>query len=145
MPESLGIRLLTHLTTNQSGPWNEGLLGGIEEWLHLSLTSQLNALSGQHHAAASPSAIASDTHWTGGGMGFRTGLMFWGKTLAPARIQTLDHPAHTSITILTALLPPYKKMKLQKFIINFLLVKLRFTKMKLSLCMPWRHTCESGV
>ena len=46
-------------------------------------------------------------------MGFRTGLMFGGKTLAPAGIRTPDHPSHSLIAILTTLPPPYKKMQVQ--------------------------------
>jgi len=90
--------------------------------------------------------IVSDTHWTGGWMCFRTGLMFWGKTVAPAVIRTPDHPAHSYSY-------PTRKHRCRKlwttdsckfhYYWHLSDIKLRFTKM-LSLCMPWRHVCESG-
>jgi hypothetical protein len=49
------------------------------------------------------------------------GLQNWsdvlrrGKSLALARIRTPDCPAHSSVTVLTTILPPYKKMHVQKF------------------------------
>ena len=98
--------------------------------------------------------IASGTHWIREWMHFRTGLMFWGKTFAAARIRTLDHLAHTFSTILTTLLPHYKQTRCRNFCVTDSCKihyyrplsdeKLRFTKMKLSLCRPWRHIRESG-
>jgi len=77
------------------------------------------------------------------------GLQNWSDS--PAGIRTPDNPAHSFVTVLTRLLPPYKKMQVEKFMsdrqlqVSLFLTswwhKLKFKKMKLSLCMPWN---ESG-
>jgi len=94
--------------------------------------------------------LASYILWMGGWIDSRPGLMFWGKTLAPAMIQTPDRPAHIVVIYWLQYSCPSRKWRCRnlwvidncKFHCYWHLsdIKLNFKQMKFSL-MRALETC----